>query len=220
MTSWNDGTANQFTATGAATYASSVSALNNMPAVYFNGAQTMLTANMSSVFSSSTGGMLFVLYAPNTSGGVRLYYAEQCGSGASKTGIIIDGAAYLETFLNATGGRTRLSRQYPDRSGAAGGRILPRHGYASLGERYGGRRHAARRAVLAGTHHLHPGRWRRRAAISPAGWLKCWCTTAPVIPCAGGGGVYQRSVWHRQHQVPAPPRPSPRRRAPTAPRRR
>ena len=105
MTTWNDGTANQFNATGAATYASSVSALDNQPAVYFNGAQTMLTANMSSAFTSSTGGMLFVLYAPNT-GGNYAYITQTNAGDANENWDDYDGAAYLETFLNATGGRT------------------------------------------------------------------------------------------------------------------
>ena len=106
MSCWNDGTANQFTATGTATFAPSVSALNNMPAVYFNGAQTMLTANMSSVFSSSTGGMLFVLYAPNTSGGYT-YITQNNAGAAGQNWDDYYGTAYLETFLNATYGRTQ-----------------------------------------------------------------------------------------------------------------
>ena len=105
MTSWNDSSGNNFTATGAASYASSVSALNNQPAVYFNGAQTMLTANMSSAFSSSTGGMLFVLYAPNTSGGYT-YITQNNAGPAGQNWDNYQGAAYLETFINATGGRT------------------------------------------------------------------------------------------------------------------
>ena len=101
LSSWNDASGNGFTATGAASY-SSVPALNNLPAVYFNGAQTMLTANMSSVFSSSTGGMLFVLYVPNISGDFA--YISQNNASTTDTHDRFDGsAAYLNAFMNATG---------------------------------------------------------------------------------------------------------------------
>ena len=109
MTCWNDGTANQFTATGTATFAPSVSVLNNMPAVYFNGAQTMLTENMSSAFSSSTGGMLFVLYYPNTSGPSYAYITQNNNSDTATYDYYSgDGDAYLNAFLNGT-----RTSQYP-----------------------------------------------------------------------------------------------------------
>ena len=102
MTAWDDGTSNQFTATGNASYASSVSALNNQPAVYFNGSQTMLTASMSSVFTNSTGGMFFVLYAPNTSS-TGWAYLTQNNAGYLGTWDDYGGGAYIDVFMNATG---------------------------------------------------------------------------------------------------------------------
>ena len=101
ITSWADASGNGFTATGAASYAASVASLNNMPAVYFNGAQTMVTANMSSLFSSSTGGMLFVLYQPNVSGDFA--YISQNNAGTTDTHDRFSGTnAYLNAFMNAT----------------------------------------------------------------------------------------------------------------------
>ena len=103
ISDWTDASGNGFTATGTASYASSVSSLNNMPAVYFNGSQTMLTANMSSLFSSSTGGMLFVLYQPNVSGDFA--YISQNNGGSMDTHDRFSGTtAYLNAFMNATGG--------------------------------------------------------------------------------------------------------------------
>ena len=120
MTTWDDGTANQFTASGSASFASSVPALNNMPGVYFNGSQTMQTANMSSVFSASTGGMLFVLYAPYTIPGYGYAYITQNNAGSTATWDYFaqpnspSGQGYLNAFLNssACGGAGR-TQDYP-----------------------------------------------------------------------------------------------------------
>jgi len=105
MTSWLDGSGNQFSASGAASYAANVSGMNNMPAVYFDGTQTMLTANMSSAFSSSTGGMLFVLYQPNVSGDFA-YISQMNGGTLDTHDRFVGSQAYLNAFLNSSGGRT------------------------------------------------------------------------------------------------------------------
>ena len=105
MTSWNDSTLNQFTAIGNASYAASVASLNNQPAVYFNGSQTMLTPDMSAFFTNSSSGMLFVLYSPNMSG--NPYYAYITQNGAEyDTWDDWSGVAYLNNFLNSSIGRT------------------------------------------------------------------------------------------------------------------
>ena len=105
MSCWNDGTVNQLNATGSASYASSVAALNNMPAVYFNGTQTMQTANMNSA--------LFLQHRRHAVCALCAEYRRECTLISRRTmrermitGITTIGAAYLDAFLNATGGRT------------------------------------------------------------------------------------------------------------------